>query len=158
MGTDEAASARQMYSGLHFLLEERGIAVADLTRRVAALGEAIDARTLQRLADPDRPLRQIDARILDAVCRVLGIELGNLLVFAPAIHEKLHRLSEREQYRLNTLMDAHSEGILTPGELRELEALVAEADDLDFANARHLVGHRERISARVRSHAHNAAD
>lgn len=158
MGTDESGSAREMYSGLRFLLEERGIAVIDLTRRVTALGEAIDARTLQRLADPDRPLRQIDARILDAICRALGIELGDLLVFASSVGEYLQRLPEERQHRLDTLMDAHSDGDLAPGELRELEALVAEADDLDFANARRLVEHRERIGARVRSRVHSAAD
>ena len=72
MNTSRPQSARAMYSGLSFLLEEQGLTVADLARRAAALGEGADLRTLQRLADPERPIRQVDARILDLVCRALG--------------------------------------------------------------------------------------
>jgi len=147
-----------MYSGLRFLLEERNLTVADLARRIVALGEGADMRTPQRLADPERPLRQIDARILDLICRALGIEPGDLLVFAPALGADRLQLPEERQRRLTVLMDAHHEGTLNPGELRALEALVAEADDLDFSNTRRLVEHRERINARVRARSHSAAD
>ena len=55
-------------------------------------------------------------------------------------------------------MDAHAEGELAPDQRRELEALVAEADDLDFANTRHLVEHPELVRASIRPRSHSAAD
>lgn len=158
MGTNGSRSARDLYSGLRFLIEEQGLTVADLARRLTAQGEAVDARTLRRLADPDRALKLVDTRVLEAVCRVLGIDIGDLLVFAPALGTDLRRLPEERQHRLNALMDAHAEGELAPGERRELEALVAEADDLDFANARRLAEHRELMRASVRPRSHSAAD
>lgn len=56
------------------------------------------------------------------------------------------------------LMDAHADDELAPDRRLELEALVAEADDLDFANARHLVEHRELVRASIRPRAHSAAN
>lgn len=158
MGTNGSRSARDLYSGLRFLIEEQGLTVADLARRLTAQGEAVDARTLRRLADPDRALRLVDTRVLEAVCRVLGIDIGDLLVFAPTLGTDLRRLPEERQHRLNALMDAHAEGELAPGERRELEALVAEADDLDFANARRLAEHRDLMRASVSPRSHSAAD
>jgi DNA-binding Xre family transcriptional regulator len=158
MGTNGSVTARELYSSLHFHLEEHHLTVVDLAQRIALTGETVDIRTLQRLADPDRPLRQIDTRVLDAVCRALGIEIGALLVFAPAPGPDLQRLPAERQQRLDQLMDAHTEGALSPGELRELEALVAEANDLDFANTQRLVEHREGLRARSRARVHSAAD
>jgi len=158
MGTNGSRSARELYSGLRFLIEERGLTVADLARRVAAQGETVDARTLRRLADPDRPLKLVDTRVLDAVCRALGIDIGELLVFAPILGDELRRLPDERLRRLDALLDAHAEGELAPDERPELEALVAEADDLDFANTRRLVEHRELVRASIRPHAHSAAD
>lgn len=149
---------RERYSGLRFVLEERGLTVAALAARISAQGERVDARTLERFADPDRPLRQIDTRILDAVCRALGVERGDLLAFAPAVAPDLRRLPEARQRRLAALMDAHAEGTLPPDRAGELAALVAEADDLDFANTRRLVEHHERLRALARPRAHSAAD
>lgn len=158
MGANGSQSARELYSGLRFLIEERGLTIADLARRVAAQGEPVDARTLRRLADPDRSLKLVDTRVLDAVCRALGIGIGDLLVFAPTLGADLRRLPEEQQRRLHALMDAHSEGELAPDQRLELEALVAEADDLDFTNARRLVEHRELVRASVRPRSHSAAD
>lgn len=158
MGASDSGATRELYSGLRFLIEDRGFTVAGLARRIAAVGEAVDARTLRRLADPDRPLKQIDTRVLDAVCRALGLDLGDFLVFAPTFEADLRRLPEGQQRRLEALLHRHAEGELPPGERRELERLVAEADDLDFANTRRLVEHRERVRAGVRSSAHSAAD
>ena len=47
LGRTGSSSARELYSGLCFLLEERGLTLADLGQRVAALAEAVDARTLE---------------------------------------------------------------------------------------------------------------
>lgn len=158
MGANGSQSARELYSGLRFLIDERGLTIADLARRVAAQGETVDARTLRRLADPDRPLKLVDTRVLDAVCRALGIGIGDLLVFAPTLGTDLRRLPEERQRRLGALMDAHAEGELAPDQRLELEALVAEADDLDFANARRLVEHRELVRASNRPRSPSAAD
>src|SRR5436305_271162 len=74
--------ARELYSALRFLLDERGLGVADLAGRIEGLGEAVDARTLNRLADPDRPIKQVDARVVDLICRALDVEIGRLFAFA----------------------------------------------------------------------------
>jgi anti-sigma factor RsiW len=55
-------------------------------------------------------------------------------------------------------MDAHADGELAPDERWEMEALVAENDDLDFANTRRLVEHREAVRAGGCPRAHSAAD
>jgi anti-sigma factor RsiW len=86
------------------------------------------------------------------------VEIGELLVFAPALAATLHRLPEDQLRRLSVLMDAHADGELDPNELRELEALVAEADEIDFANAQRLVEHRDRVREAGLSHAPSAAD
>src|SRR5436309_15082468 len=91
MGTNGSVSARELYSSLDFQLEEHHLTVVDLARRIAVAGETVDIRTLQRLADPDRPLRQIDTRVLEALCCTLGIEIGALRVFAPALGPDLQR-------------------------------------------------------------------
>lgn len=149
---------RTLYSGLRFLLEDRQLSVADLAQRIVSLGEVVSGRTLQRLADPTRPLRLVDTRILDAICRALSIELGDFLIFAPDLDADLRRLPSDRQARLDALMDAHTEVGLTSGELRELESLAAEADDLNFANTQRLVAHHEWLRDAVRSREHSAAD
>ena len=92
MGKDGSLAARELYSSLYFHLEARGLTVGDLARRVAALGETVGTRTLQRLADPERPLKHIDTRVLEAIWRALGTEIGALLVFAPLLAPDLRRL------------------------------------------------------------------
>ena len=56
-------------------------------------GRAGGCATLRRLIDPARPLRLVDTRVLDAVCRALGIGIGDLLVFAPTFG--VHTLAPR---------------------------------------------------------------
>ncbi len=158
VGANGSRTARELYSGLRFLIEERGITIADLARRVASQGEAVDVRTLRRLANPDRPLKLVDTRVLDAVCRALGVDIGELLVFVPTLGANLRHLPEARQRRLSALLDAHADGELAPDERRELETLVAEADDLDFANTGRLVEHRDLVRAGIRPRAHSAAD
>ena len=158
MAATGSPPASEMYSGLRFLLEERELTVADLASRVAGLGETVDPRTLQRLADPDRPLKQVDARVINTICRTLGVDIDALLVFTPSLAADLRRLPEERQRRLHALMDAHAEGELAPAALRELEALVVEADDIDFANTQRVVEHRDRVREVVLSRAHSLAD
>lgn len=59
VATNRSQPVPEIYPGLRFLLDERGLTVADLARRVAELGAPVDARTPRRLPDPDRPLKTI---------------------------------------------------------------------------------------------------
>lgn len=147
-----------MYSSLRFLLEERGLTVGELARRIAEFGGAVDARTLQRLTDPDRTLRQVDARVLDLVCRALGVALGDFLVFAEPLAPRLRRLSPTEQARLDELLDRHGEEELRGRELEELRRLVAEVGEIGIANARQMIEHRERVREAAVARRHTAAD
>lgn len=158
MANNGESPGRTLYSGLRFLLQDRQLSIADLARRIASLGEGVDTRTLHRLADPTRPLRLVDTRILDAICRALSVDLDDFLVFAPDLDADLRCLPPDRQARLDALMDAHTEVGLAPAERRELEALAAEADDLNFANTQRLVAHHERMRAAIRSREHSAAD
>jgi hypothetical protein len=90
--------------------------------------------------------RQVETRVADALCRALAIDLADLIAFAPA-----------QQARLEGLLALHTEGQLPPGDLPELEALVAEADANEIHNARLLVAHRERLRAAPADQRHSAA-
>jgi DNA-binding Xre family transcriptional regulator len=148
----------EAYSRLTFLLAEQGIAPDALRRRLIAKGEAIDERTLARLNDPDRPVKHVQMRVAGAICRALGIELGELFVFAPALDDALQEFPAEKQARLHELMDQHSEGQLDPQLLPELQLLVDEANDLELVNLRRLVEHRERLEAPSTARPHVAAD
>ncbi len=156
--TNGPQPARELYSGLRFLLEERGLTLADLAGRIAALGAVVDTRTLRRLADPDRPIKQIDARVVDLVCRALGLGLGDFLAFAEPLAPRLSRLLPAEQERLDELMDRHSEGELHGPELDELRRLVEEVGESGITNAQRLIEHRERVREAVAARQHSAAD
>lgn len=155
---DEPQPARELYSGLHFLLEERGMTAADLSLRARALGEPVDARTLTRLAAPDHPLKQVDSRVVDVVCRALDIDLGGLLVFSQPLAPLLQDMPADRQRRLTELMERHTEGRLPPDELAELRALVEEAGRIEIDNLRQLVAHRERLREAVATRQRSAAD
>lgn len=55
-------------------------------------------------------------------------------------------------------MEQHTEGVLPPNDLPELEVLVAEADENELHNLRQLVAHRERLRAAPIDQRHSAAD
>jgi DNA-binding Xre family transcriptional regulator len=135
----------EAYSRLKFLLEERALSRAELQRRLLARERHFNAKTLYRLADPDQPLERIDLRVAGAICRVLGIGLGDLIVFAEPAASMLETLSDRDQERLEQLMARHNEGQLAADELGELGALVERAETLARANARRLAEHRRRL-------------
>jgi DNA-binding Xre family transcriptional regulator len=158
MNGNGSPSARELYSGLRFVLEERNLTVADLAHRVAALGEPIDVRTLQRLADPDRPLKLVDARVVERVCRALGIDIGDFLALVEPLAPQLSTLPPGEQGRLDELMDRHSEGELHGPELDELRRLVEAVGESGIANAQRLLEHRERVRGAVAVRQHSAAD
>ena len=135
------------YSRLKFLLDERSLTPADLDRCLGERGHAFSIKTLARLADPDRSVARIDLRAIGAICRLLGVGLDDLIVFAEADQTVLRSLPESEQQRLDRLMAGHNEGQLSSTEEGELRALVAEAEELARSNARRLVEHRRMITA-----------
>jgi DNA-binding Xre family transcriptional regulator len=135
----------EAYSRLKFLLEERALSRAELQRRLLKQERHFNAKTLYRLADPDQPLERIDLRVVGAICRVLRIGLGDLIVFAEPAAGTLATLSDQDQERLDQLMARHNEGQLVAGELDELRALVERAEALTRSNARRLAEHRRRL-------------
>lgn len=148
----------ESYSRLKFILADRGHSLVELQRLLTAMGEAFDERTLARLNDPDRPVKHVQMRIAGAICMALGVELGELFVFAPALGDILQRFPAEKQARLHELMDQHSEGQLDPRLLPELQLLVDEANDLELMNLKRLVEHRERLESPSTARAHVAAD
>ena len=149
---------RAAYSRLAFLLEERGLTPAELRQRVEAQGDAVDVKTLNRLADPDRPIKHVETRIADAICRALEVEVGDLLVFTEPLAPTLQTLPAAEQRRLDELMERHSEGRLDARGQEELQSLVEEVGRIGLANAQRLVEHRRRVRDAAERHRHTAAD
>lgn len=156
--TNGPQPVRELYSGLRFLLEERGWTVGDLAGRIRALGEAVDTRTLHRLGDPDRPLKQVDARVVSILCAALEVEVGALLVVLPPGSALLEYLPQRDQERLDDLLDRNREGELRDGEHGELGVLVERACQQSVRNAERLVAHRQHLRDAVLAHRQSAAD
>lgn len=134
------------YSRLKFLLDERRLTRAELQRRLTTQEQAFNVKTLYRLADPDRPLERVDLRVVGAVCRALGIGLGDLIVFSETDRTALRALPEPEQRRLGELVQRHNEGQLADSEVEELRALVRDAEGIARSNARRLAEHRRRLA------------
>lgn len=155
---DDRQPARELYSGLAFLLEDRGLTPADLVGRIRALGQTVDARTLQRLLDPDRPIKQFNSRVVELVCRALGVGLGDFLVYTEPLAPRLAALPQPERQRLDALMDRHGEADLRGHDLLELRRLVDEDWEVGRQNARCMLEHRERIREGVAPRRHSAAD
>lgn len=146
------------YSRLKFLLEERGLTTAELHHCLRAQGDAVDLKTLSRLADPARPIKQLETRIAGAICRTLGIDLGALVVFIPALAPNLRELTPTQQARLTALMERHTEGQLPARVLPELTTLVNEANQNELHNLRQLALHLERVREASVDERHTAAD
>jgi DNA-binding Xre family transcriptional regulator len=149
---------RDAYSRLSFILAARGLTLAALRERLRAQGDPLDSKTLARLANPDRPIKQVETRVADALCRALAIDLTELIAFAPPLAPRLRELTPDQQTRLTALLALHTEGTLPPDALPELEALVAEADENELHNVRLLAAHRERLRAAPTDQRHSAAD
>ena len=149
---------REAFSRLSFLLEERGLTSADLVRQIRVQGDSVDPKTIQRLVDPDRPVRQVETRVADAICRALDIEMGELLVFAEPLAPALQTLPEAKQRRLDELMGRHAAGQLDPHDLEELRRLVEEAEQVSLAYARLLIEHRRQVREASNGRRHPAAD
>jgi hypothetical protein len=118
----------------------------------------VDSKTVYRLVDPDRPVRQVETRVADAVCRALDIEMGELLVFAEPLALVLQTLPEAKQRRLDELMGRHSEGELDVHEREELRRLVEETEQIGLTNAQRLIEHRRQVREASNGRRHPAAD
>jgi DNA-binding Xre family transcriptional regulator len=149
---------REAYSRLNFLLEERQLNPAELRRRIVTQGDAVDVKTIGRLLDPDRPIKLIETRVADAVCRALGIQIGDLLAFVEPLAPQLASLSAEKQRRLHELMDRHTEEELAGPERAELAALVVQQGEIGLLNAQRILAHRERVRERRSARQHSAAD
>lgn len=121
-----------VYPRLGRLLSERKLTVADLERRIEAVyGRSVDSRTLQRLT-LDAPIQRADLEIVALAAAVLGVGLDELFAIetSPVVGilppEEDAVLEPGAAARLADLLERQSNAELTPAEVDELGALLAE--------------------------------
>ena len=131
---------------------------SELRRRILALGDSNGPKTLARLADPDRPIRQVETRVADAICRALGTELGDLFVVADPLAAGLTKLSDEKQHRLDELMDRHGDEEVRGRELAELQQLVDEVGRIGIFNAERMLEHRQQVREASTASGHSGAE
>jgi hypothetical protein len=138
------------YSRLKRVLSELKITVPELHRRILGRGIRVNKKSLYRLSNELKPLSRLDLRVAGAICEVCSVKLNDLIIFETVV-ENLRRLEAKKQKRLSTLMAKNNDGLLTPQEREELQALVREVEELSLQNARvldrqrHLLEDREPI-------------
>jgi hypothetical protein len=93
-------------------------------------GLSVDLPALQRLTLAE-PIRQADLELAAAVAAILGVALGDLFrVEATPLNDQNHApafdLDPEQSRRLGELLDLQDERELSPSELADLDALVAE--------------------------------
>jgi hypothetical protein len=106
----------------------------------------VNIKSLYRLAE-DAPVQKIDLRIVGAICRSLGVALGDLITFDKP-KAQFRRLASKTQLRLDALMEKNNEGRLTAAERKEFLALAGQAHRLSLENARTLLAERQRAEVR----------
>jgi hypothetical protein len=136
----------QAFSQLKRVLDERGMSVPDLRRRLEQQGLSINLKSLYRLVKDDEPLERLNLRVAGMICQVCEVPLSRLIAFEMA-ESRLRRLSVAKQHRLDALMTGNNQGRLTPGERQELQGLVREAEEIALSNARKLARQRRSLSA-----------
>ena len=120
-------------------MRARSLTVVDIHKTLAEKGHRFDLKTIYRLAS-DKPLLNISAPVVRAVCETLNIDLGKLIVWQPPA-PKLQRIDPKTQKRLDYLMARSNEGELTDDERMELERFAAELEALSIRNAKLLAQH-----------------
>jgi hypothetical protein len=136
----------QAFSQLKRVLDERGMSVPELHRRLEQEGLSVNVRSLYRLVQDDRPLERLNLRVAGLICRVCEVPLSRLITFeSEAVG--LRRLSAAKQRRLDELMAGHNEGRLTAAQRKELQGLVRETEQIALDNARRLASRRRALSA-----------
>jgi hypothetical protein len=127
------------YSRLTELMRARSLTVIDFHKALTKKGHRFDLKTIYRLAS-DKPLVNISAPVVRAICETLNIDLGKLIVWQPPA-PKLQRIDAKTQKRLDYLMARSNEGELTDAERTELERFAAELEALSIKNAKLLAQH-----------------
>lgn len=131
------------YSRLKRVLSELKITVPELHRRInLSLGMKVNLKSLYRLSNETSPVERLDLRVAGAICEVCKVPLGDLITFETG-EENLRRLEAKKQKRLDELMALNNDGLLTPQEREELQALVREVEELSLQNARVLKRQRQ---------------
>jgi len=120
-------------------MRARSLTVIDFHKALADKGHRFDLKTIYRLAS-DKPLLNISAPVLRAVCETLNIDLGKLIVWQPPA-PKLHHIDPKTQKRLDYLMARSNDGDLTDDERAELERFAVELEALSINNAKLLARH-----------------
>jgi hypothetical protein len=129
------------FSRLKRVLGERDLTVPELHRRIRKRGMRINLKSLYRLAHDQEPVERLDLRVAGAVCEICDVPLSELIAFI-ANPVKLQRISAAKQKRLDVLMSKNNDGKLNRTELKELRALVKEAEEITLTNARILAGQK----------------
>ena len=111
------------YSQLKRVLDERGMSVSELHRRLEKQGLSVNLKSLYRLFKDDQPLERLNLRVAGLICQVCDVPLSRLIAFERE-DVRLRRLSAAEQLRLDGLMDGNNEGRPTPVEREELQGSV----------------------------------
>lgn len=149
---------REVYSRLWHLLDEQGWSIGELTLALEHAGFILDQRVLQKFADPDHPIKRLNFQAAEAICRILGVPLGALLVFAPSLVARFGALPRKKQRRLAALSTRHEDNALDEQELAELATLVQEVEAIGLANTRLVVEHRDYLRRLGTAQHHTAAD
>ena len=135
----------QAFSRLKGVLDERGMSVPDLWRRLQQQGVNIHLKSLYRLVKDNQPLERLNLRVAGMICQVCDVPLSDLIAFERT-ESRLRRLSAAKQRRLDVLMTGHNEGRLTPAERQELQGLVRQAEEIALSNARKLARQRRSLA------------
>jgi hypothetical protein len=134
------------FSQLKRVLDERGMSVPDLHRRLEQQGSSVNLKSLYRLVKDDQPLERLNLRVAGLICQVCEVPLSRLIAFEME-DVRLRRLSAAKQLRLDELMADNNEGRLTPAQSKELQGLVRETEEIALNNARRLASRRRSFSA-----------
>lgn len=123
------------YSRLQSILDERGLSVPELQRRLSDRGVSVNIKSLYRLKDSHQPLQRLDLNVAGAICEVCEVDLGALVGFE-RLGGRLQQLTRAKQRRLDELMDRNNDGQLSKAERGELRELVQETHEITLRNAR----------------------
>ena len=136
----------QAFSQLKRVLDERGMSVPELHRRLEAQGLSVHPKSLYRLVKDDQPLERLNLRVAGLICQVCEVPLSRLIAFEME-DVRLRRLSAAKQLRLDELMAGQNEGRLTAAQTKELRGLVRETEEITLDNARRLASRRRSLAA-----------
>jgi hypothetical protein len=122
-----------VYPRLGELLEAHRMTVAELERQIEArFGLSVDTKTLYRLTHP-ASVQRADLEIAGAAATVLGVGLDDIFEVRAQAADAGTEIGADDAdlppalcRRLSELFDRQSQGVLTPAEREEMEALVAE--------------------------------